>query len=170
MKKTLCLVVLGILSIIPTIVALAKEPADKISISGPGLTKPIEITDPQILQQFSPWDSNFFDLRRGIIADPPLSDQLYQVLFFFYNTGGTLQAQYAFQYAPGQPGTIYLPGKNDQLFKLNTIILRDGLDGHWITASQEWDDLMQRLLEGDGTSVNCSELIRSHINRAYEFN
>jgi hypothetical protein len=170
MKKITYLAILCIVSLITTSVALAKESADKISISGPGLSEPIEITDPKILNQFNPYASNFLDLRRGVLAEPPKNEQLYQVLFYFYNTGGTLEARYAFQYALGQNGPIYLPGKNDELYKLNSILLREGFDGHWITASSEWDDLMQRLLEGDRKLADRPRVITSNINRRYAFN
>ena len=169
MKRLVYLVVLWFVFLFPTSVALAKEPADKILISGPGLSEPIEITDPQILAQFNPYASNFLDLRRGVHAELPIVDRVYNVLFYFYNTGGTLEARFAFQYAPGQTGSIYLPGKNDELYKLNSIILREGFDGHWIAASQEWVNLMQRLLEGDGKSGNRSKTHDRNINRVYEF-
>ena len=136
-------------------VAFAKGSTDKITVSGPGLTTPIEITDPQILQQFNPWGDNFFDLKKGLLAIsmPPEINRLYQITFYLKQPDGTFSIQYAFQYAPSQPGYIYLPGKNDELFKLNTLNVRDAFDGHWIYASQDWDRLMQRQLANHGVSV-----------------
>lgn len=142
-----------------TSIASAKGPAaDKITVSGPGLTDPIEITDPQTLQKFNPWSDDFFDLKKGLLAlsKPPEISGLYQITFYLKQPDGTSTIQYAFQYAPGHPGYIYLPGKNDELFKLNTLNVRGAFDGQWTYASQDWDSLMQRQLAGRGVSVHAS--------------
>jgi hypothetical protein len=55
MKKAIRVILLWVLlpaSTIPT--ASAKGPADKITISGPSWGEPVEITDAQILENFSP--------------------------------------------------------------------------------------------------------------------
>jgi hypothetical protein len=160
MNKLISFAVLCIFFLLSSIsVAFAKGSADKITVSGPGLTNPIEIIDPQILQQFSPWGDSFFDLKKGLLAvsKPPKINRLYQINFYLKDADGTLTMRYAFQYAPGQPGYIYLPGINDKLYTLNSSLLpRYGFDGHWIYASQEWDGLMQRQLADHGVSVASS--------------
>jgi len=141
----LCLLVL--LSSAST--AFAKGPADRISISGPGLTAPIEITDPELLQPFSPWSDAFFDQQRGVLAEPPKAGNVYHVLIF-----ADSRVFYAFNYIPGSPGMIYLPGKGDKWYQTNvsTIIRSGGLEGQWLYASREWDDLIGSLLEDQGES------------------
>lgn len=126
--------------------ALAKGPADKITISGPGLSEPIEITDARILEKFSPWGEAFFDERQGFLAESPVVDASYQVQFFMRDQGGELRLSYIFEYAPGDPGYIHLPGKGDKDYEINkgTIMRRE--DGGWLYASEGWYDLMRNLL------------------------
>lgn len=137
----LCMLVL--LSSAPT--AFAKGPADRISISGPGLIVPIEITDPEILEPFSPWSDAFFDKQRGVLTESPKTGSLYQVLIFFES-----QVFYAFNYIPGSPGIIYLPGEGDEWYETNVGTIIRGLEGQWLYASREWDDLIVGLLEDQG--------------------
>ena len=49
----------------------AKRPVDMITIEGQSLTHPIEITDTESLESFSPWFRQFIDWKRRKIADPP---------------------------------------------------------------------------------------------------
>ena len=129
--------------------AFAKGPAEKISISGPGLTAPIEITDPELLQPFSPWSDAFFDQQRGLVTESPDSGRAYQVLIF-----ADSRVFYAFNYIPGNPGMIYLPGRGEEWYETNvsTILRSGGLEGHWLYASREWDDLIGSLLADQGIS------------------
>ncbi|GAB4577313.1 MAG: hypothetical protein Fur0022_00440 [Anaerolineales bacterium] len=152
MKQLIRITLLGVLILFSSVTtAIAKGPADKLSISGPGLTEPIEVTDPKILQPFSPWGDRFYDGQTGALAELPKVDVQYQVLFYVEDEAGELRVRYAFQYTPGQPGLIHLPGKGDEWYETNIgTILRGGLEGQWLYASQEWDDLMRQLLEGQG--------------------
>ena len=129
--------------------AFAKGPAEKISISGPGLAAPIEITDPQLLQPFSPWSDAFFDQQRSVLAESPNSGNVYQVLIF-----ADSRVFYAFNYIPGSPGIIYLPGQGEEWYETNvsTILRSGGWEGHWHYASREWDDLIGSLLADQGIS------------------
>jgi hypothetical protein len=127
----------------PVQVARAKGPADKITVQGPGLTGPVEITDPQALDEFTPWGDRFLDLTRGIIREPP-AGQSYQV---------TIEVKpqwvYSFDYVlnpAGGPGYIYLPGAGDARYQRNIGTIIRAQDGRWLFASPEWDALMQRVL------------------------
>jgi len=138
----------------------AKSPADKISISGPGLARPIEITDQQILQQFSPWDNKFYDLQKGALTVAPRTDRIYEVLMYTKENNNQPQVRYAFQYVPGQPGYIYLPGKGDTWYEVDigTIIRGSMIEGHWFYASHGWGDLMGHLLGDKSLSITTSPL------------
>jgi hypothetical protein len=123
--------------------AFAKGSADRISISGPGLTAPIEITDPGILEPFSPWSDAFFDQQRGVLTESPKTGNVYQVTLSLES-----DVLYAFNYIPGSPGIIYLPGEGDEWYETNiSTIMRNGLEGQWLYASREWDDLIGGLLQ-----------------------
>lgn len=139
--------------------AFAKGPADQITITGPGLANPVVITDPQALAPFSPWSDQFFDPRHEILGRPSNDKSLYQVTIFEKDETGQLQRMYAFRYAPGAPGAIYLPGRGEAGYVENvSTILRDGLDGHWVRASQGWDSLMQQALAASGRTGAFSSL------------
>ena len=128
-------------------VAFAKGSPDKITITGPGLAAPIEITDPSILDQFNPWDGNFLDKNRTMVTDTPQDQAPYEVLYYSRDPGGEFRLFYAFYYLPaasGMRGQIYLPEEQDKRYVMNneTIARRSG----WLYASPEWDSFMQRLL------------------------
>jgi hypothetical protein len=151
----LCLV----LWLIPISLAVAKGSADKISISGPGLAKPIEITDQQILQQYSPWDDNYLDVQKGALKSVPDSDRIYEVLLYAKDDNGQLQVRYAFRYAPGLPGYIYVPGSGDAWYEVNigTISRGSTIEGQWFYASKAWGALMQQLLGNNGIAITASQ-------------
>lgn len=148
--------------------AFAKGPVDKITITGPGLTDTIEITDPKILA-FDPWGGTFIDWRRGILAQPPLIDQAYPVFFSLKNSEGRLQVIYALQYYPdpsGQGGYVYLPGPEDQWYRVNIgTIMRSESDGKWHYASGEWNTVMLRLLKEHGVSPTADTSLAATIRQ-----
>ncbi|MCZ7397100.1 MAG: hypothetical protein O8C59_01135 [Candidatus Methanoperedens sp.] len=136
------------------LIGLSIWPADMISISGNNLTAPIQIIDPKVLENFSPWGGAFFDERKGILAESPPVDRLYDVRFYLKDENGSTRIRYTFQYSPGQPGYIRLPGKGDEWYQTNIgTIIRDDLDGKWIYASREWDEFMLTMLVEPGASV-----------------
>jgi hypothetical protein len=168
MKRAIYFTILSILvflTSIPATIAVAKGPADKIIISGPGLTKPIEITDQQTLQQFRPWVNKFLDAQRGALAVTPKTDRICQVLVYIKDETGQLHVRYAFQYAPGQSGYVYIPGKGDPWYETNigTVSRGSTIEGHWFYASKEWGDLMQPLLIDTHLSGTTSSVQSSYI-------
>ena len=159
MKKAIYVISLWILLLGPAVsIAFAKGPADKITISGLGWSEPVEITKAQILEKFSPWSEEFFDKRQGALEESPKVESTYQVLFYLKDESGELRASYAFEYAPGNPGYIHLPGKGDPWYETNKgIILREE-DGRWLYASADWYDLMQDLLDKHAISDTGNSL------------
>jgi hypothetical protein len=142
-KRVFCITIICVLTIFSwRFIAFAKGPADKITISGPGLVEPVEMTDPQSLERFSPWGDEFFDSYLGVLAEPPKPDTTYQVRIYVGQ-----RDPYTFQYAPLYPGYVYLPGRGDEWYETNIgTINRPGLDGHWLYASAGWHDAAQPLL------------------------
>jgi hypothetical protein len=130
--------------------ALGKGPAGKITIVGPGLADPLEITDLETREQFSPWSRNFLAPgREGPAATPSLLSA-YQVFFYVENALGAAEIRYTYYYVPGRAGragTIYLPGEEEEWYRVNTgTIIRAGDDGQWRYASEAWDALMREHL------------------------
>ena len=133
-----------------TTLALAKGPAAKILIWGPDLKEPVEISDQQALLQFSPLGEKYFDRQKGPLPAHPNTDRLYQVFLYEKDDNDQLQVAYAFQYAPGPPGIIYIPGRDEPWHNVNigTISRGSTIEGHWFYASPEWDALWQEVVEG----------------------
>ena len=140
--------------LIPGSPVLAKGPVDKITLTGPGLTNPIEITDPESLAPFNPWTRGFIDWGRGLVTEPPPAEQTYTVSLYLRARG----VIYVLQYSPdpsGGPGYLYIPGRGDPWYSLNigTILTGDSdawnPNGKWQYATSDWDALMQRALRED---------------------
>ena len=143
-RMRLILLIAGLL--LATTPLLAKGPADKITISGPGLQGKIEIVDPAILQQFNPWMAQFIDRHQSTPTTAPRTDRIYDVAFIMQD-----RPIYVVQYAPGingDRGAIYLPGPGDPWYERNIgTIIQDGLDGKWQSAALSWDAAIQPLIE-----------------------
>jgi hypothetical protein len=152
--KTLLLAWLGLI-LAP--LAVAKGSPDKIIIMGPQLTEPFEITDPEILKGFDPWNGQFLDRTQDTIREGQHNDQPYDVFFYLKDKDGQFRMFYAFQYTPapsdGQ-GYIYLPQEGEEWHLMNgqTILRASG----WHYASAEWDTLMRRVLTTEGLSRTTS--------------
>lgn len=126
--------------------ALAKGTIELISVSGPGLDKPVEVTDRNSLEPFLPWSRTFIDWGRGIITDPAPSLQTYEVRFYLEKGQRPVSV---IEYAPephGGPGYLLVPPSD----------LNPGMGdsdywdpfGKWHHATREWGLLMQKALEG----------------------
>ncbi len=145
---------------VPMSRVFAKGSPDKITITGPGLAAPIEITNPEILNQFNPWDGRFLDKDRKIVTETPQVGARYKVLFYFKDTSGEFQLYYALYYSTalsGARGDIYLPQEEEKWYVMNneTIARKSG----WLYASSEWDAFMQHLLKGQQISSPTSMLV-----------
>src|SRR6202022_2726406 len=110
---------------------LAKGKTSKITITGPGVKRPIEILDPKILANFSVWTgpgTNAGD-RQGFIIDwfegpmreTPTTLHSYQVTFYA-GASPNERIVYVVYYAfsPGTTqGYVYLPGESDEWYGRN---------------------------------------------------
>lgn len=125
---------------------MAKGPVDKITIEGPGLKKPIEITDPDILSRFDPWGGQFIGTGGPLVGPPPNIKEPYLVKFYLENQQGELALRYVFYYyfnTAGTTGYIYLPGPGEPYHQTNAgTIIRGTSDGRWHKAIPGWDDFM----------------------------
>ena len=123
----------------------AKGPTTRLVISGPGLSQPVETTDPKALANV--WGGSF-------IAEPaPEPDSAlprYLVTFYVQAPRETPRAMYAVTYVRDPQsgrGFVYLPGRGEEGWAMNVrTILRDGQDGRWHRANREWSDALARAL------------------------
>ena len=124
----------------------AKTRLEKITISGPGLDAPIEITDQLTLRLANPWSGGFIEWSAPTVQAPP-GTAVYDVVLYARLRSPELRPIYRFRYAPGsngQSGLVYLPGKGEPGHRQNvSIIIRDNHDGRWNPASPDWETRMK---------------------------
>jgi hypothetical protein len=160
MKKILLLTFFLILiSLILVPLAFAKGSPDKIVIWGPSLAEPIQITNPETLRGFDPWNGQFLDQGLGTLAEEPRTRDIYTVVFDVGTNTREERVFYVFQYAPnssGGHGFIYLPREGEPWHLTNgqTILRASG----WQYASAEWDALMQNTLKADKESPEATTI------------
>jgi hypothetical protein len=120
----------------------AKAPLEKITISGPGLRTPLEITDEQTLRLANPWFGKFIEWSAPAVEARP-GTAVYEVTLHARLRSSELRPIYQFRYAPGasgERGLVYLPGKGEPWHRQNvSVIIRDNHDGRWNPASSDWD-------------------------------
>jgi len=132
-------------------VLFAKTPVAKITITAKGRAS-VEITDPKTVSFFNVWSGPGTSTngepsteKQSFIIDwehrcaaPPANLQRYRVLFYAKN--GLLI--YAVDYVvdgSSQRGYVYLPGKSDDAYRVNTRAILRGVEGNWFRASTAWD-------------------------------
>ncbi|PWT81158.1 MAG: hypothetical protein C5B44_04230 [Acidobacteria bacterium] len=129
----------------------AKGIPNLVVIKSVKLQHPIEITDRETLNEFSPWSGKFIDWKRGVVPAPTDQKPQFEVLIYMKSTRGDLRLIYTVMYCPqpdNRTGYIYLPGKDDSRYSTNvSTILRDGDDGKWHLANPAWEATVKRLLE-----------------------
>ncbi len=166
MKKAL-LCIWSLLALFTSVsIVYGKGTTDKISITGMGLARPLEITNPSLLEGFSPWDGQFIDRDRGVrgrLAEKPIVSSTYDVFFYIKDNGNESRMIYAFHYAIDSSeaqGYIYLPTEGEDWHMMNsqTIARPSG----WYYASHEWDKLVMQAFENEseaGSQVSLAWLL-----------
>jgi hypothetical protein len=154
--------VLGSSLIVPLLLAAtvsAKGVTSRITVRDMSLRTSIEITDPAVLEGFNVWagpgtfvngvegtEGFIIDWASGPVSTRPSDLRRYEVLFFVgpSNTAGA-QASYVVVYeidpSSGR-GFVYLPGKSDPHYSLNTraILRGHGFEGRWFRATAAWQN------------------------------
>ncbi len=118
----------------------AKGKTVKLVVSGGGLRQAIEISGKDVLFA-NPWGDEFVSSLDGDGRAAAGPAALRSVVLRRARAGN-VQMKYVIDYAPNPPGrgAIHLPGRGDARYRLNaSTILRDGRDGHWFPASDEWE-------------------------------
>ncbi len=162
-QKLAVLVAFAFLSLIIPARSFAKGHTSKITIKGADLKTPIEITD---FRNFKDVDINVWagpgvtvngkEQTEGFIADwsqpvtePPKGLQRYEVSFYAKFPDERLVYVVLYGYDPAtERGYVYLPGRGDDWYGLNTRTILRGVEGHWYRASTGWDTVMRPLIAG----------------------
>jgi hypothetical protein len=135
-----------------TVPAFAKGITTRITITGEGLRSPVDISDPQVLKNFNVWSGRgtfandvegtegfIVDWVSGAIADRPSGLRTFSVSFYVRYANRPFNEQtdqlayvvsYAVDPATGQ-GYVYLPGKSDEPYRLNTKSIYRECEGNW---------------------------------------
>jgi hypothetical protein len=150
---------------------LAKGTTSRVIISGGNLPTPVEITDANVLRQFQIWagpgtsscvrgdcvegtEGFFIDWLAGPVTDRPSGLKRYEVSFYviddrFPGQRAREQLAYVVSYeydSAGSDGYVYLPGRSDSWFRLNSRSIYRGREGNWFHATRAWQDAVTSLL------------------------
>jgi hypothetical protein len=168
-KLVVLLVLLG-----TPIAAWAKTATTEITISGGGLGRVIEVTDPQLLALSNVWFGQFLDPSRSPLNEGPPGLKSYEVSFYVKEAENDVRKMYVVYYYPNvgsEQGFIYLPGKG-AAWELNIgTILRGSLDGKWNYALPAWEALIKPVIANADAApepTTASEAAGSQNQKASE--
>src|ERR1700682_2462039 len=152
-----------------TAVVFAKGATTKITITGAGLQSPVEISDPEILKNFNVWsgpgtfandvegtEGFIVDWASGAVTDRPKGLPTLELSFYVRYANRPFSEQtdhlayivsYAVDPATGQ-GYVYLPGKSDEPYRLNTKAIYRGCEGNWFSANAAWQAAFRNVVHG----------------------
>jgi len=138
---------------------LPSGPTTRIAISAPGLASPAEITDSATLDHFGVWSGPgvtvngqeqsqgfIIDWMAGVVDAHPEGLPRYEVSFYVTpasrlapSPGEQLAYVVSYEPDPAGGGYVYLPGKGDERYALNTRTIFRDREGQWFRASVAWD-------------------------------
>jgi hypothetical protein len=153
-----------------SVTLLAKGPTSRIVLAGAGLPHPVEITDPALLKDFQVWSGPgtvscvqekcvegttgfIIDWSSGPVSDRPAGLPRYEVSFYATDRRAPhaerLVYVVSYEYdASSSRGYVYLPGKDDPQYALNTRSIHRGREGKWFRATAAWDEVVRGVLGG----------------------
>jgi hypothetical protein len=121
--------------------ALAKGKTVMLTISGPGIPRPIELTDADAISA-SAWGNDFFDATSGPVTAPAPAIPRYVVRFHVQPPRRrNVEMKYAVYFVWDRRSgrtMVYLPEPRDELYRLNSAMIREGQEGNWYLASEKW--------------------------------
>lgn len=146
----------GILSVLPLLLPQAlraKGDTVRISIAGPGLAAPVEITEGVGL--FQVWSGPGTSSRepQSFLADwaagavePPESKLTYQITV--HTTRPAPHSIYFVLYRIDSSGKgyVYIPGKDHPAYTDNTWLILRSVEGKWFRAWKEWEAIAHPLI------------------------
>lgn len=136
----------------------AEECTQRITIKGPGLASPIEITDQSIARNFNVWtglgtstnepEGLIVNWAQGAVAERPQGLARYEVSFYWSRITNEGPAYVVFyEYAPSiEQGYVYLPGKSEEWYVRNVRTIFRGIEGSWFRASHKWEAIARPLI------------------------
>lgn len=142
-----------------TAIVFAKGETTRITITGAGLQGPVEISDPRVLKNFNVWsgpgtfagdvestEGFIVDWASGVVTNRPSGLRTFALSFYVRYANRPFSEQtdqlayivsYAVDPATGD-GYVYLPGRSDEPYRLNTRAIYRGREGNWFRANAAW--------------------------------
>jgi DNA-binding beta-propeller fold protein YncE len=164
-RTLFCLLVGATLLVMPTALSGKAETA-RVTITGGGLARPIQITDAKVLGLSHAWGAQFLDASRPPLAQAPNVDSPYEVTFYSSMAGNDTRKTCVFFYSPGSAaasGIIFLPRKGPVWWLNSGTIIREGRDGKWSYASPEWEALIKPFITRGAAGRGLSAASPSEI-------
>lgn len=140
-------------------VVFAKGETTRITITGAGLPGPVEISDPRVLKNFNVWsgpgtfagdvestEGFIVDWASGFVTKRPSELRNFELSFYVRYANRPFSERtdqlayivsYAVDPATGE-GYVYLPGRSDEPYRLNTRAIYRGCEGSWFRANVAW--------------------------------
>lgn len=136
-----------ILAALSSSVCLAKGKTIQVSISGPGIARPIHTSDRAVIAP-SPWGGDFAQFKAGPVVEPPKDLPRYQV-HLWVDLGGSTEMKYTILFVP-DPATgrssVHIPGKLDRWYANNVFTILRGNEGQWFAADPSWAQATIRVI------------------------
>jgi hypothetical protein len=127
----------------------AKGLTVKLTVTGPGLPRPTDVTDPPAILP-NVWAGDFVDWHTGPVEEPARELSRYLIKFHVALARSETRMMYVVIYVwdpTARRAVVHLPGRGDEWYRLNVrTILRDGQDGQWFYASEGWGRAIRRSL------------------------
>ena len=171
MKRTIAGAFSLLIIVSATILVFAKGTTTRVMIASAELQTPIEINDPEVLKNFNVWSgpgtfSNdvegnegfIVDWASGVVTERPNGLHKFELSFYVRYANRPFGQQtdqlayivsYAVDPATGQ-GYVYLPGKADEPYRLNTKAIYRGREGNWFRATAAWQRAFRNVVHGQG--------------------
>ena len=154
-----------------TIHVFAKGTTTKVIITSSELQRPTEISDPEVLKNFNVWsgpgtfssgvegnevegnEGFIIDWASGVVTERPNGLRTFELSFYVRYANRPFAEQtdqlayivsYAVDPATGQ-GYVYLPGKADEPYRLNTKAIYREREGHWFRATGQWQSAFRNV-------------------------
>ena len=116
-----------------------KETA-RLTISGPGLSQPLEVTDEHALALSNVFAGTF--IGEPAVNPPDAELPRYSIVFDVQAAEGVRAAAYTVLYCKDRwtgDAFVYVPGYGDDAYRRNIgTILREGQEGRWHRAARPW--------------------------------
>ena len=178
MKRAIAAAFSLLIIVSATILVFAKGTTTKVTITSAELQSPIEISDSEVLKNFNVWSgpgtfSNnvegtegfIIDWASGVVTERPSGLRRFELSFYVRYANRPFGEQmdqlayivsYAVDPATGQ-GYVYLPGKADDPYRLNTKAIYRGREGNWFRPTAAWQSAFKTSFTASAAGFSATD-------------